>query len=343
MKKVLGATIGILLAFSTLAYSQSNYATVSGTVDDATGAVIPGVTMTAVNAATGVSATTLTNEAGAYNFASLLTGTYKVTAALSGFQTQSYTDVQLADAQRVRLNFTLKVGTVSAAVDVAIPVDTLLATSSSSIGQIFTNEIGSSGALARVLEGWQTSWIVNLSTGAPLSIAAANMLYANGTPDIVGPFSTNGKVVWGVPTGTGNLQGTYFPQGTYQLIRDPQCSNANVVAPSLQSNCTLNAVADAAGRVLLQNPLPGRKGTLGQYVLEGPGRWRFDANAQKSFNLGERRSLALRVDATNVFNHPGIGNPSVTIAASSTATTFGNIASKNADHRQFQGTLRLSF
>src|SRR5206468_5601005 len=47
---------------------------------------------------------------------------------------------------------------------------------------------GSSGALARVLEGWQTGWIVNINSGAPTSIAAQSMLYANGTPDIVGPF-----------------------------------------------------------------------------------------------------------------------------------------------------------
>src|SRR5207249_2219883 len=37
----------------------------------------------------------------------------------------------------------------------------------------------STGVLARVIEGWQTSWIINLSSGAPLTINAQSMLYAN--------------------------------------------------------------------------------------------------------------------------------------------------------------------
>ena len=43
----------------------------------------------------------------------------------------------------------------------------------------------SSGVLARVVEGWQTSFIVNLSTGQPISVSGANMLYGAGVPDVV--------------------------------------------------------------------------------------------------------------------------------------------------------------
>jgi hypothetical protein len=46
----------------------------------------------------------------------------------------------------------------------------------------------SSGVLARVTEGWKLGWIFNLISGPALDIQAANMLYANGVPDIVGPF-----------------------------------------------------------------------------------------------------------------------------------------------------------
>src|SRR6185436_6885762 len=62
----------------------------------------------------------------------------------------------------------------------------------------------SSGVLARAIEGWQLGWIVNMNTGQPLSIAAQNMLYNNGTPDVVGAFDIKGGGVQflGGPTGS---------------------------------------------------------------------------------------------------------------------------------------------
>src|SRR5207237_7321899 len=115
------------------AFSQSGNGRLGGTIDDPTGAVLPGVSVTATNTATGVVTTALSNESGAYNFPSLLPGTYKVSAELPGFQTQSYTGVRLGNADQVRLNFTLQVGGLNTAVEVTVAADTLLATSSSSI------------------------------------------------------------------------------------------------------------------------------------------------------------------------------------------------------------------
>ena len=51
--------------------SQSSNAVLGGTVSDAAGALIPGVTVTATNVATGIAVTTISNEAGDYNFPSL--------------------------------------------------------------------------------------------------------------------------------------------------------------------------------------------------------------------------------------------------------------------------------
>ncbi|HYR87127.1 MAG TPA: TonB-dependent receptor [Terriglobia bacterium] len=137
MRKFILATVGLLcLLVSINICSQTINATLGGTVGDATGALIPGVTITATNTGTGIVNTLVTNESGAYNFASLQPGTYKVTAELPGFQTQSYTDVQLGGAQQVRLNFILQVGGVAQNVEVTIAADTLLATSSNSIGTI---------------------------------------------------------------------------------------------------------------------------------------------------------------------------------------------------------------
>src|SRR5262245_45483509 len=100
---------GLLLSLvlSTPAFTQSTYATISGTIEDATRAVLPGVSVTATNNATGVVTRVFSNEAGVYNITGLLPGVYKVRAELPAFQRKAYTDVELGNAERVRLNFTL--------------------------------------------------------------------------------------------------------------------------------------------------------------------------------------------------------------------------------------------
>ena len=136
MKRLIAAVSFLLLIVFTNSFAQTTNATLGGTVSDASGALIPGVTVTATNTQTGIVTTGITNETGAYNFPSLQTGVYKVTAELVGFQTQSYTEVALGVSQQVRLNFTLQVGTQSQSVEVNVAADTLIATTSASVGTV---------------------------------------------------------------------------------------------------------------------------------------------------------------------------------------------------------------
>src|SRR5437868_12669977 len=94
-------TVALLLCLfaTTMGFSQSNNASVGGTVADATGALIPGVTVSATNTGTGIASTTVSNESGAYSFPALQPGTYRVSAELPGFQTQTFTGAHLAGAQ----------------------------------------------------------------------------------------------------------------------------------------------------------------------------------------------------------------------------------------------------
>src|SRR5438094_3294207 len=126
----------LLVCVCTSVFARSTNATLGGTVTDSSRALIPGVTITATNTQTGIVNTAVTNESGTYQFASLQPGVYKVSAELPGFQTQSYNDITLGVAQQLRLNFGLQVGTVSTAVEVTVAADTLLATSSSSVGAV---------------------------------------------------------------------------------------------------------------------------------------------------------------------------------------------------------------
>jgi hypothetical protein len=136
MKRFLAAATLLFLVVLTNTFAQTTNATLGGTVSDVSRALIPGVTVTTTNTQTGIVSTTLTNETGAYNFPSLQPGLYKVSAELAGFQTQTYNDVTLGVSQQVRLNFTLQVSGQTQSVEVSVAADTLIATTSSSVGTV---------------------------------------------------------------------------------------------------------------------------------------------------------------------------------------------------------------
>jgi hypothetical protein len=177
------------------------------------------------------------------------------------------------------------------------------------------------------------SWILNLSSGEAGNIVAQSMLYNNGVPDVVGPFDPkNGKVRWA----DGAIAGNYFGD-MYHKVTDPQCST---ITSTLQSVCTLSAIADASGNIVLQNPRPGTRGNLGQKVIELPGMWSLDGAISKSFAISENRRFQIRMDATNILNHPVPADPNLDI--NNADVPFGDIGTKNGV-RQFQLQLRLEF
>src|SRR5215470_4829462 len=139
MKKKIVAVSILLLLVSVPALAQVN-AALSGTVSDASGALIPGVEVTAKNIRTGIADTRVTNETGNFVFPSLQPGTYTLTSALSGFQTATYDNVVLGQGQQVRLNFTLQVGAAAQNVEVTIAADTVLATTSASVGNVLADK-----------------------------------------------------------------------------------------------------------------------------------------------------------------------------------------------------------
>jgi hypothetical protein len=196
-----------------------------------------------------------------------------------------------------------------------------------------------SGLLARALERWQASFIVNASTGRPASIAAANMLYGNGVADNVSGLSLRGgSVRWGDPGPSGTLVGGYFESGALGKTADPQCAT---VATSLRNFCTLQAVTDTrTGAILFQNPKPGTRGNVGRQTMSLPGDWSFDAAMSKVLRVTESKSFQIRLDATNILNHPGVGSPSLDI---NSLNAFGLINAKDGSKREFRGSLRLSF
>src|SRR5262249_50101247 len=150
-----------------------------------------------------------------------------------------------------------------------------------------------------LIEGWDIGTILNLTSGDPLLVVGSQTIYGlttavggdtasrvNGTtisgagiPDIAGAFPRDGKVTW--PLQKGNAFGNFFSQ-QYQRVPDPACAN---VVSTLAPFCTITALADASGKIVLRNAAPGQLGTLGLNPITGPGLWSFDANVLKTIKI----------------------------------------------------------
>ncbi len=162
------------------------------------------------------------------------------------------------------------------------------------------------GIISRIAGGWQMSWIANISSGRPFTLASTNTsLYANGVPDQVGPFNRQGEVVWNPGASTGSYW--YDPQtktDKYTLVADPQCNSVST-AQNLRTQCTLRAVALASdqSQLIFVNPYPTQRGNFGMMSLRQPGIWSADMAMSKAVKLTEGKTLQIRVDATNIFNH----------------------------------------
>src|SRR5215510_583638 len=99
-------------------HAQVTGATLSGTVTDASGAVIPGVMVSIKNRATGVARNITTDEVGFYSAPNLLAGNYDVTASQPGFSTVVQSNIALAVGAQQQLNISMKVGETAQVVEV---------------------------------------------------------------------------------------------------------------------------------------------------------------------------------------------------------------------------------
>jgi hypothetical protein len=103
------AALAIVVLIPAFAAAQTEFGKISGTVTDQSGAVLPGVNVTAKSVERATVRSTVTNAQGEYVFAALVPGQYEITAELSGFATkQSRTTVSVGAT--VALNLGLSVG-----------------------------------------------------------------------------------------------------------------------------------------------------------------------------------------------------------------------------------------
>src|SRR5713226_9327694 len=101
------------------AHGQSASATLSGTVEDQNGAVVPGAIVTAENKATGLKRQATTNSEGSFTIPLLPPSTYSVTAQAQGFSPVQVSNVVLNVGDQKALTIPLKAGNISAMVQIA--------------------------------------------------------------------------------------------------------------------------------------------------------------------------------------------------------------------------------
>src|SRR6202043_687790 len=103
---------------SVCSLAQQTLGGITGTVADKSGSVLPETSVTIVGDQTKLTRSQKTNENGAYDFVNLPIGTYTVTVAHEGFQTDRLPSIQVQANRTATLNVSLKVGQVGTTIDV---------------------------------------------------------------------------------------------------------------------------------------------------------------------------------------------------------------------------------
>ena len=138
MKSVLHAAV-LSAVFAVSLSAQVATGTITGVVEDTTGAVVPNATVTATHVGTGESRTVQSNERGEFTLPYLRIGEHKINASVTGFRPTTLTGIQLRVDQTVNLTIRLEVGAVTEAVTVTTAAP-LVDSATSSLGQVIENK-----------------------------------------------------------------------------------------------------------------------------------------------------------------------------------------------------------
>ncbi len=137
---IAAGTFVALSVFATPVFAQGGAtSSISGTVVDSGGGVIPGATVVVKNNASGTSFNAVTNTAGAFSVPALEAGTYTVTVSLTGFKTAIIKDVVLAIGTPGNIKAVLEVGGVEQTVEV-VATTQLINTQTPTIASTLTSE-----------------------------------------------------------------------------------------------------------------------------------------------------------------------------------------------------------
>src|ERR1700734_2079877 len=104
------AAAGFCLLFALTAFAQSDRGTITGTIVDPAGAVVPNASIEATNVETGSVFPVASSGTGNYTIAELPAGTYEINVTVSGFKKYIRPGLIVQAAQTIRVDATLQVG-----------------------------------------------------------------------------------------------------------------------------------------------------------------------------------------------------------------------------------------
>ena len=255
----------LLLLAVTSASAQTFRGTILGTVTDASGATVPGATVTVHNADTGLARMTETQADGSYRIPELPIGTYDVTIEKSGFRSSLTKDVQVSVAAERRVDAALELGAVNE--QVLVSAENLqIETTSDTLGGTLTQET----VRDLPLNGRDYTKVIYLNPGV-----AGSPDQITDSPGSFGEFSMNGA------RGRSNnylLDGTDMNDG---YRNDPAINQGGVFAtPS--AILPIDAVSDL--RVLSNfEPEYGRNGGAVVNIVTKSGTNQFHGSAFEYF------------------------------------------------------------
>ena len=199
----------------------------SGTVTDWTGGVVPGVNVTATNAALGTMSSTVTNGQGLYSFPKLPVARYDVTLQIEGFKAQQRTGIQVDADSAIRINVTLELGEQSETVTVsvnAVRVDTV----STQLGEV----VPSQTMTTLSLNGRSYTDLLSIQPGViPTTTIQSNSVIMAG---VTGPVAPSGALNPGIVSVSGQREtanGFYVNGGDVQ----ERMNGGTGVIPNLDS------------------------------------------------------------------------------------------------------------
>ncbi len=128
-----------VFVFSATIWAQSDRGTLTGTVTDSTGRVVPAVALTVTNEGTGISTTTSTSESGTYAIPLLTIGSYTLTARAAGFKSYVRRGIAVQVGQTTRIDVQLELGQLEESVTVTAEAP-MLTTDTSEVGIVVNQD-----------------------------------------------------------------------------------------------------------------------------------------------------------------------------------------------------------
>jgi len=168
--------------------AAQGYGTISGTVTDASGAVVPDAQLIATQTGTGIAFKTQGSETGTYVFPSLPPASYSISAAAQGFESFLQTNVVLQADQAVTVNIALKVGNASTTITVTDAPPQVDTTSGTLSQVIDTNRVNNlplitrnAASLTMLVPGVVTAPSTNIDQGQTKTFPALAVVTINGS------------------------------------------------------------------------------------------------------------------------------------------------------------------